>query len=45
MAIRAPMMMVLALISAMRISVRLSLVFCVAMPVLMAALFKPGNKR
>ena len=39
MAIRAPMMMALALISAMNISVRLSLVFCVAMPVLIAALF------
>ena len=39
MAIRAPMMMVLALISAMGISVRLSLVFCVAMPVLIAVLF------
>ncbi len=38
MAIRAPMMMVLALISAMGISVRLSLVFCVAMPVLIFAL-------
>ena len=39
MAIRAPMMMVLALISAMGISVRLSLVFCVAMPELIAVLF------
>ena len=39
MAIRAPMMMALALVSAMNISVRLSLVFCVAMPVLIAALF------
>ncbi|MBR7178859.1 MAG: ABC transporter ATP-binding protein [Oscillospiraceae bacterium] len=39
MAIRAPMMMVLALVSAMGISVRLSLVFCVAMPVLIAVLF------
>ena len=39
MAIRAPMMMALALISAMNISVRLSLVFCIAMPILMAALF------
>ncbi len=38
MAIRAPMMVVLALISAMGISVRLSLVFCVAMPVLVFAL-------
>ena len=39
MAIRAPMMMVLALVSAMGISVRLSIVYCVAMPVLIAALF------
>ena len=39
MAIRAPMMMVLALMSALRINVRLSLVFCTAMPVLIAALF------
>ena len=39
MAIRAPMMMGLALVSALNISVRLSLVFCVAMPVLIAALF------
>ena len=39
MAIRAPMMMILALMSALNISVRLSLVFCVAMPVLIAALF------
>ena len=39
MAIRAPMMMTLALISAMNISVRLSMVFCIAMPVLLAALF------
>ena len=39
MAIRAPMMMVLALISALNISVRLSLVFCVAMPILLAVLF------
>ncbi len=38
MAIRAPMMMVLALISALGISVRLSMVFCVAMPVLIFAL-------
>ena len=34
MAIRCPMMLVLALISAMRISVKLSLVYCVALPVL-----------
>ena len=39
MAVRAPMMMVLALMSALRINVRLSLIFCVAMPVLIAALF------
>ena len=39
MAIRAPMMMTLALISAMNISVRLSMVFCIAMPILLAALF------
>ena len=39
MAIRAPMMMALALVSAMNISVRLSLVFCLAMPLLIAALF------
>ena len=34
MAIRCPMMLVLALISAMRISVKLSLVYCVALPIL-----------
>ncbi len=38
MAIRSPMMLVLALISALSISVRLSLVFCVALPVLVTAL-------
>jgi len=38
MAIRAPMMLVLALFSALNINVRLSLVFCVAMPVLIGAL-------
>ncbi len=38
MAVRAPMMMILALLSALSISVRLSLVFCVAMPVLIFAL-------
>ena len=38
MAIRSPMMLVLALISAMRINVRLSLVFCVALPILIIAL-------
>ncbi len=39
MAIRAPMMMILAMISAMSISVRLSLIYCVAMPILIIALF------
>ena len=38
MAIRSPMMLVLALISAMRINVRLSLIFCVALPILIASL-------
>lgn len=38
MAIRSPMMLILALISAMGISVRLSLVFCVALPILIVAL-------
>ncbi len=38
MAIRAPMMLILAFVSAMNISVRLSLVFCVALPVLVLAL-------
>ncbi len=38
MAIRSPMMLILALISAMGINVRLSLVFCVALPVLVGAL-------
>jgi len=38
MAIRSPMMLILALISAMRINVRLSLIFCVALPVLVVAL-------
>ena len=38
MAIRCPMMLVLALISAMRISVKLSLVYCVALPVLAVVL-------
>ncbi len=38
MAIRCPMMLVLALVSAMGISVRLSLVYCVAMPILIFAL-------
>ncbi len=38
MAIRSPMMLILALVSAMGINVRLSLVFCVALPVLVVAL-------
>ena len=38
MAIRSPMMLVLAMISAMRINVRLSLVFCAALPILITAL-------
>ena len=38
MAIRCPVMLVLALISAMRISVKLSLVYCVALPVLAVVL-------
>ena len=38
MAIRAPMMISLALVSALRLSPRLSLVFCVAMPILIGAL-------
>ncbi len=38
MAIRSPMMLTLALISAMSISVELSLVFCVALPILITAL-------
>ncbi len=38
MAIRSPMMLILALISAMGISVQLSLVFCVALPILVTAL-------
>ena len=38
MAIRSPMMLILALMSAMRISVKLSLVFCVALPILVVAL-------
>ena len=39
MAIRCPMMLVLALVSAMRISVKLSLVYCIALPLLMLVLF------
>ena len=38
MAIRSPMMLVLAMLSAMRINVKLSLVFCIALPVLVCAL-------
>ncbi len=38
MAIRAPMMLILALFSAMSISLKLSLVFCVALPVLVVSL-------
>ncbi len=38
MAIRAPMMLILAMASAMGISVKLSLVFCVALPILVSAL-------
>ena len=39
MAIRCPVMLVLALISAMRISVKLSLVYCIALPLLALLLF------
>ena len=42
MAIRSPMMLILALSSAMIIDVRLSLVFCVALPVLVIALASLG---
>ena len=38
MAIRCPMVLILALVSAMGISVRLSLVYCVALPILICAL-------
>ena len=38
MAIRCPVMLVLSLISASRISVKLSLIYCVALPILMAAI-------
>ena len=38
MAIRSPMMLILAMFSAMNISARLSLVFCAALPVLILAL-------
>ena len=40
MAIRSPMMLILALISALRINARLSLIFCVALPILVVA---PGT--
>ena len=38
MAVRSPMMLILAFISAARINLKLSMVFCVALPILMAAL-------
>ena len=38
MAVRSPMMIILAMVSAMNISVKLSLVFCAALPVLILAL-------
>ena len=38
MAVRSPMMLILAFVSAMRIHVRLSLVFCAALPILVCAL-------
>ena len=38
MAVRSPMMLILAMFSAMNISVKLSLVFCAALPVLILAL-------
>ena len=38
MAVRSPMMIILAMVSAMNISVKLSLVFCAALPVLVVAL-------
>ena len=38
MAVRSPMMIILAMVSSMNISVRLSLVFCIALPVLILAL-------
>jgi len=38
MAIRSPMMLILAMISAMGIHVRLSLIFCLALPILVVAL-------
>ena len=42
MAIRSPMMLILAMISAMRINVKLSLVFCAALPILITALASLG---
>ena len=38
MAIRSPMMLILAIVSAVRINVKLSVVFCVALPILVFAL-------
>ena len=38
MAVRSPMMLILAMFSAMNISVRLSLIFCAALPILIIAL-------
>ena len=38
MAVRCPMMLILAFVSAMNINVKLSLVFCAAMPILIASL-------
>ena len=38
MAVRSPMMLILAMVSAMNISVRLSLIFCAALPILVIAL-------
>ena len=38
MAIRSPMMLILAMVSAMRINVKLSLVFCAALPILIFSL-------
>ena len=38
MAIRSPMMLILAMFSSMRISAKLSLIFCAALPILLASL-------
>ena len=38
MAVRSPMMMILALVSAMNLSVKLSLVYCIALPILILSL-------